>query len=451
MKLLKKSILIAMLIIAIAIPVFANGGAEKTDSDKEKVVTLSISHNMDFITIPNAVVDAAERLNEKYAAEGKNLRIEFEKDYQTIDWTEYHNNTIFSAKSGDLADFFALDSDIPGYVKAGVLMDLTDLSKELSSYMADAFGTATIDGKVYAFPPDLPTRVMYYNTDDLRKIGWTEEQITLLPEQIKNGEFTFEDFLSLAEEVVAKGGAKYGLTHRPGQGNDFFDILKVLGCQFYNEDGTLVFDDEGLLRFFTMTYKNANETKITPNNLNQMGWTSINKLVGSGDCFAYYGPVYSCGYVAGAVEKTIEEFASYEEFVLFPVSEYNDKPFAVAAPQYIAINSKTKYPEICKDLLKELVTDSSDLLARHAAKINSLSSVTAANKDEQVLANPLVSKIGYMTDYSITYPSISGLNTYSSELFKQIVALELGETTPEKAVADMKQQIELNVNDVIFK
>ena len=51
---------------------------------------------MDFVTIPDAVLAAGERLNEKYAAEGKDLKIEFETDYARIDWGEYSNNLIFA-------------------------------------------------------------------------------------------------------------------------------------------------------------------------------------------------------------------------------------------------------------------------------------------------------------------------------------------------------------------
>ena len=56
---------------------------------------------MDFVTIPDAVLKAGERLNEKYAAEGKDLKIEFATDYARIDWTEYHNNLIFAQKNGE--------------------------------------------------------------------------------------------------------------------------------------------------------------------------------------------------------------------------------------------------------------------------------------------------------------------------------------------------------------
>ncbi len=65
-----------------------------------------------------------------------------------------------------------------------------------------------------------------------------------------------------------KGGAKYGLTTVRSWW-DFLDILSVLGGQYYDEKGTLVFDEKGS-PLFQMTYDNANVTKITPQNLNQM-------------------------------------------------------------------------------------------------------------------------------------------------------------------------------------
>ena len=41
-------------------------------------VTIKLAHNMDFVTIPEAIVAAADRLNERYEAEGKDLHIEIE-------------------------------------------------------------------------------------------------------------------------------------------------------------------------------------------------------------------------------------------------------------------------------------------------------------------------------------------------------------------------------------
>ncbi|QTQ11076.1 extracellular solute-binding protein [Treponema parvum] len=448
MKRLAFALFVLFVIIA---PIFAGGAKEKSVDGGMEVITLKISHNMDFITIPEAVVGAAERLNAKYETEGKNIRIKFEKDYQTIDWTEYQNNIVFAHKVNDAPDFYAI-ADPASLIKAGLLLDITSFVKENQDvFTMAAFDGVTVDGKVYAYPPDLPTRVIYYSKEDLVKIGWTNYEIEALPSRVASGEFTLEDFIALCNEVVEKGGARYGLEHRPGRGPDFLDVMKALGCEYYTANGELVFDSEGLTRFFKFTYDNANITKITPNNLNQMGWSTINQHVGTGEAFAYYGPIFSVGYVASAVKLSNEKIAEKEAFILFPKSRYTNGPFTVAAPQYIGISADTKYPEICLDILAELSNDSSDLLALHGAKINSLLAVKDANKNEKVLANPIVGKVTYMSDYAITVPSVNGLNTFLGELFKQIVALELGETTPEKALADLKTQTALNIKNVIYK
>ncbi len=438
-------------LVLVGLMVLGAGSALAQSKPAPEVYTIKIAHNMDFVTIPDSVVAAAERLCKRYAEEGRDVTINFEKDYQRIDWTEFHNNILFADKSGDGPDMFHMTDDIYGALEAGLLMDLSELVTD--QFAEGIFTPYTIDGKAYGMPFDMPLRVMYYNKKGLEAIGWTAEQIEALPKQIASGEFTFEQFMAVAEEVQQKGGCKYAMTHRPGAGNDFFDIMNVLGGEYYDETGKLVFDEQGILRFFQFLYDNANVKKITPPDLNQMGWTTINTMVGNGDSFCYYGPLYSSTYVAGAVGKTPEQFVQDVSFALFPRSEYNDKPFCITAPQGMGINAKTQYPEICKDLLKELAAGSADLLANHASTIFTLSSVKAANEMDAITTNPVLKEVTYMADYAVTPPTIRGIATYRSEMHKQIVVLELGQTTPEQAVKDFKTQIELNLDPdtVVFK
>lgn len=427
---------LACLLIFASLPALAQAQPE--------VYTLKIAHNMDFVTIPDSVVAAAERLCKRYADEGRNVTINFEKDYQRIDWTEYHNNILFADKSGDGPDLFHMTDDIYGALEAGLLMDLSELATD--RFADGIFAPYTIDGKVYGMPFDMPLRVMYYNKKGLEAVGWTAEAIEALPQKIAAGEFTFEEFMALAEEVQQKGGAKFAMAHRPGAGHDFFEIMRVLGGEYYDENGKLVFDEQGILRFFQFIYDNANTRKITPPDLNQMGWGTINTMVGNGEAFAYYGPLYSSTYVANAVNKTPAQLVEDVSFALFPASQYNETPFCVAAPQGMGVNAKTQYPELCKDLLKELANGSADLLANHASTIFTLSSVKEANTMEVITTNPVLKAVTYMADYAVTPPSIRGIATYSSEMHKQIVLLELGQTTAEQAVEDFKTQIELNLD-----
>ena len=421
-----------------------------TENTDVEVYNLKISHNMDFTTIPESVIRAADRLVEKYAKEGRKVEINFEKDYQRIDWGEYHNNLLFANKNGDAPDLFHM-TNLHGLVEADMLMDLSELADD--KFVENIFSTYSIDGVPYGMPFDLPLRVLYFNKSGLKHIGWTDEEIKELPEKIAKGEFTFEEFMETAEKVQAEGGAKFALTHRPGSGPDFLEILRTLGGEYYNEDGKLVFDEEAILRFFEYIYENANIKKITPQDLNQMGWGTINEMVGSGEAFAYYGPLYSCTYVADSVNKTAEELVEDVTFALFPVSEYHDKAFCVAAPQGMGINRNTKYPEICLDLLKELRDESYDFLAEHASKIFTLSSIKEANKLEVITENPVLQNVTYMADYAITPPAVKGLSTFNSELHKQIVVLELGQIEPEEALEEFKTQLELNLDeeDIIFK
>ncbi len=122
---MRKKMLSALLCTAVAAGMLAGcGGGQETgtkaaetkvesnaqgDAAAEKeIVTIKLSHNKDYVTIPEAVIEAGKRLNEKYAAEGKNIEVQFETDYQQIDWTDYHNNIVFSHKSGGRAGYFHL-------------------------------------------------------------------------------------------------------------------------------------------------------------------------------------------------------------------------------------------------------------------------------------------------------------------------------------------------------
>lgn len=137
--------------------------------------------------------------------------------------------------------------------------------------------------------------------------------------------------------------------------------------------------------------------------------------------------------------------------MLFPAADASGQPFAVAAPQTIAISADTKYPEICKDIVREMVTGSSDMMARHAATIYTLSSVKKANEDPQITEHPLLSGVTYMTDYAVTPPAVEGQTTLRGYLFTEIVTLELGQTTPEESFENVKAQAELNIDGLVLK
>lgn len=452
----KKLASICLLGAAATIATACSAGNEKASSSSSDVtgeVTIKVAHNMDFVTIPDGIAAAAERLNEKYKEEGRDVHITIEKDYQRIDWDEYMQNVLFATKNGEGPDIFSLAGNLPEHVQNGLVLELDNIDE--SKFVKGALDSFIVDGKLYAMPFDVPTRAIYFNKDVLRKHGWTEEQIAELPQKIADGSFTWEDFIALNKELVDAGSAKWGMLHRPGKGNDFLDVLREHGTAHYNDKGQLVVDKETVTRFFQFIYDAANTSKITPQDLTQQQWTSIQKMVGDGTAFSYYGPVFAATYVGQEVNQTPEELVKHIGFAVFPKSKYNKQPFTVAAPQAVSINANTKYPEIAKELLEELYKgESVTQLAVHGGTIFSLASVKEANDMKDITENPILKDLGYMADHVITIPPLADEGVYRNELFKQITLLELGQITPEKAYEDFKTQIELNASDVsaiVFK
>lgn len=415
-------------------------------------VTIKLAHNMDFVTIPETIVAAADRLNEKYEAEGKDLHIEIETDYQRISWDEYMQNILFATKSGDGPDIFSFSGNIKDQVRSGLLLDLSDM--DTSKFVDGCFDAFTVDGKIYAMPFDIPMRAIYYNKDVLKELGWSDEEVEAFPGKFADGSFTWEEFISLCQEVQEKGLVEWGMLHRPGKGGDFLDVLRMYGPAHFNEEGKLIVNQDTITGFFQFMYDAANTLKITPQDTTQRVWTDLQKMVGEGDAFAYYGPIFASTYVAAEANLTPEELAESVGFALFPKSEKNETPFCVAAPQAVSVNANTEYPEICKALLEEVYAgDAMENLAVHGDTIFSLTSVMEANEMEEITTNPILKNVGYMADYATTTPPVEGDSIFVAEVFKQIVLLELGQVTPEKAFEDLRAQVELNVDEdeVIFE
>lgn len=70
---------------------------------------------------------------------------------------------------------------------------------------------------------------------------------------------------------------------------------------------------------------------------------------------------------------------------------------------------------------------------------------------KEITDSPILSPVTYMVDYAKSVPAVENASTLRGLIFDQIVSLELGQTTPEKAVAEVKTQAELNIDGLIMK
>lgn len=70
---------------------------------------------------------------------------------------------------------------------------------------------------------------------------------------------------------------------------------------------------------------------------------------------------------------------------------------------------------------------------------------------DEITSSPILAPVTYMADYAKNIPAIDDATTLRGLIFDQIVSLELGQTTVEQAVQDVKTQAQLNIDDLIME
>ncbi|NQV14771.1 sugar ABC transporter substrate-binding protein [bacterium] len=150
-----------------------------------------------------------------FGAEGDNVRkfvTGFEAEnpgvrvlVQNIPWTAAHEKLLTAYAGNSMPDICQLGNTwIPEFVALNALEGLDrsiDSSNMISSesYFPGIWETNRIEGNLYGIPWYVDTRVLFYRSDLLRKIGWDSP-----PE-------TWEQMLEISKRLIESGYTKYGV------------------------------------------------------------------------------------------------------------------------------------------------------------------------------------------------------------------------------------------------
>lgn len=196
-----------------------------------------------------------------------------------------HRNKLNTQIAADSApDLFIHDVwSTAKYVDAGALMDFTDRLKLDKIDLASTYYLIGVEqwcGKTYAIPFYVTSMLLAYNKDLLKKYGAPD------PWEKFNGQWTWEDFLSIAKQVTRPGGGEntlgtYGLAV-DGNGVDNIDRnlqmwMTSNGGETYDVDKMrYTLDDPKTIEAYDFLVKMVNEHKVMagPNE-----WADITKTV----------------------------------------------------------------------------------------------------------------------------------------------------------------------------
>ena len=286
------AVLLVAAVFAAAVPtVQAQGVPELTGDFQKDVIAIgrwlqdhgvsTVKYKVQAAGDPNSVmrmygiVEAAEDINDIWAANGINVRIEIETDW-VDDFKAQYQNFLNQYQLGRNGDFL-----VNSYIYIATLADngmLLDITEWVQAYWDSVFSdfykplmeAAKYQGKYYAVPQDTEARPLYIRKDVAKCMGW---DLTGLDEKVKKGEFTWYDVYAKAKEAVEKGCADWGLIHRKGSAHpDLIQFIFAFGGKLYDPNtGKLVFDVEAVYKWLSVEYAFA-QAGLLPKDIFQWDW-----------------------------------------------------------------------------------------------------------------------------------------------------------------------------------
>ncbi|WP_058486842.1 sugar ABC transporter substrate-binding protein [Defluviitalea phaphyphila] len=406
--------------------------------------------------------EAADELNKILEEKGDNRRIKVNASHVSSGYDEYNQKFIFAHKSGQGADIRTIShADIAMMAEGEYILDLDDYvnNSEWSEYVKDIYPNlwdATKWGtKIYGIPQDTEARPVFFRKDILRELGWSEDEISSLPERIKNGEFTLDDMTNLAKEAVDKGVAKFGIYHRPNNGAFFVSMIYNFGGKLFNEEnGKLVFDRQAIKDTLNYFYDISQVEKVVPDGMTSMEWRQIHQDWVEGNVLFWYGGTWHWAEYQeveyhSELGKLSEDYM-FENigYALIPAASKEGNPVTLSQPYVYVINSNTKYPDLAFALVA--IASQPNYNVKHAIGSGHLVISSTAAEDSTYKENKFLSDVQYMLDYTTIQPNHPEMSKLTSALFKAIQGVEMGEYNPDQAIEWLEEQVKNDIEDIEF-
>ena len=396
---------------------------------------------------------AAERLNKMLKTLDVDLTVKIDGYFDTTDWSSFKQKVIFGIQSKQPVDIICSGhDDIGAWAKAGYILPLDEFVKKYwdetyYDFISSLWDSTKYKGKIYGIPQDTEARPFYINKKVLKELGWKDDEIASLPDKIRHGEFTLEDFIEVAKEAVEKGYVKWGIYHRPKQGIDYFQLMTSLGIDYYDEENAkFIYNVKEMTRYFKLLYDLTNTYKIMPKNIIGTPWSSIHKDVTSGKVLAWMGGTWNWAEWKKDYGKTEEELE--DTFLIAPVPKSRDggKPNTLSHPIVYMIPSTCKNPELA--FLIITLASAPELNMRHAVESGHLPirwQQTALSEYDKEFIMKEGTKL---LPFSAFVPNDDTFNLFNQVIFEGMQMAESG-MNPDKVANDVGRRLQSQLKDKV--
>lgn len=405
------------------------------------------------------VEKAAERLNAALKAEGADTQVKVEvRQSPAPGFDEDALQLLRVYGIGEGPDMFVQAHEwICAFAQDGFVLDL---EKYIAANPAPFEGifpslweATKCHGDRYAIPQDAEARMFFYNKGLLREAGYDDAFIESLPDRVLAGEVTMDDLSAIAQQVVEKTDAQYGILHRPSVGPDYIMVFQSYGNSFQDEEtGSLLLEPDKLAEAFGWFERNV-ENGVTPANNTAMEWDTIRAefYANNNAAFWMYGiwDLGSRAFPTYGLPQDETEFNKNWGWIAAPPVEKGGKPSSLTHPIIYAVSADTEHPDLAVRLLG--FASDADLNTDHAVTSTHIGIKQEQLNDPRYQEAWPLARATELLEYTKFLPNNPGFGDLNRIIYQGLQGVESGRLSAEEAAQFVVDEAEAQLDDVIVK
>ena len=394
----------------------------------------SVAHAQEPVTIvwsfwgdPNEL-PPNYRVIEAFEAAHPHIKIQT----QHAPWSSYFDRIQTQMAAGAAPDVMFLNN-IPSYAARGALLPLDDFiaqdGYDIQPYYAELLRIFMYDGKIYGFPRDNDTTVLYYNKDLFDAAGVADP----------DGSWRWNEFLEAARALTLRDArgrvAQFGVVL---ENNKYFNFIHQNGADMFDDPlnpTRFTLDDSRAIEALQFMGDLINKHQVAPS------FAQMLQLGNSTDLFL-------SGRVAMAMTNaaripTFQEASFRWDVAPLPAGPTGIRANTMGGAGYV-ISANTKYPDAAWTFLKFLAGEEGQAIF---ASTGVAVPAYRSEKTRQAFVNALPDGLGQVfldeTEYGKLPPMFDGwVELNSTVVSPALDLLFIGEATAEEVVRGMKDAVE---------
>ena len=405
---------------------------------------------------PGNILKGAERLNAQLEKDGADYRVSItvleQPDQGGYDGDAERLLRAYAIGEGpDL--FHAAHEWICAFAEPGFLFDLTDFTNDHPEFFGDIFpslwASTECGGRRFAVPQDAEARMFFFNKNLMRQAGFSDEEIESLDERVLAGEVTLDDMSGIAQQVVEKTDAEYGILHRPSRGPDYLMIFNQYGSSFLDpETGKLLLEEDKLADAYGWFERNV-ENGVTPGNNTSLEWNFIrDQFYQDNNAAMWMYGVWDLGSSAFPRGVPSDQESFFEQFgwTAAPAPEKGGRPGSLTHPIVYGVGAG-EHAEIAATVVgyasdAELNTDHAVTTTHIGIKRAQLDDPRYAEAWTLALATELLEFTHYM-------PNHPDFGTLNAVIYEALQGVETGQLSAADAAVYVIEEAGARIPDSI--